>query len=451
VAIFIALAFTSTSIATAQDTVDNLREQLDRALAAIAELQERVARLEGERAGVEIPDDLEAQLQALLGEEPAALPSTRSKVFPSAYNPRIGVFVEALAEGGNADEKLGTDGDRFSLREVEVDMTLPVSPFAEATFIAAFEDRGAGEFESRVEEAYADVSVAALTGSDTGLRLRVGRFRLSFGVDNILHTHDLPQADRPLAVTRQLGGEGLVGDGLQLTLPLSSSEARDGLISATSASLALVNGDLFTGDDALLSDIATSAGLILDSDAPLIVARATHFAELSELSDIEFGVSWLTGLGSNAVTTDVMTKVEPSLFAVDVTWRSRNDETGMGSWLVSAQSIRSEVNYHEAATPGFPTGLEQTDGYWITVQRQVAANTYWGMRLGSSEVLGTQDSISALSPYVSWYADEFFRVRLQAQQLRTHTSGVDATAYRGLLQLSWNFGAHKPHPYWTSR
>lgn len=445
------LCLAAPPLAAQQADLDDLREQLAAALATIAELQQRVTRLEGQATDVHIADDLEAQLQALLIEEPSSPAPPRRTVSPSAFNPRVGVFVEALAEGGDADELFGTNGDRFSLREVEVDFSLAVSPFADATFIAAFEDMGSGEFESKVEEAYADVSIGALTDSDSLAEVRVGRFRLPFGIDNRLHTHDLPQADRPLAVSQQLGAEGLIGDGLQLTMPLGSSENADGMVSATTAELALVNGDLFTGDEALLGGLADGAGLTLDSDAPVIVARASHFIELGETSDIELGASWLTPVGSRAVITNVMTEIDPESLAVDLTWRSRDDETGQGSWLLSAQGVRTAVDFHQAATPGFPTGSERSDGYWFTAQRQSGPNTYWGLRFGSAEVLGTDDDISAISPYVSWYADEFFRVRVQGQRLRGRLSGQRRTAHRAMLQLSWNFGAHKPHPYWTNR
>ena len=445
------LCLTAPPLSAQQADVDDLREQLEAALATIAELQQRVTRLEGPQDDVNVADDLEAQLQALLIEEPSEPGPPRRTFLPSATNPTIGVFVEALAEGGDADEIFGTNGDRFSLREVEVNFALPISPFADATFVTAFEDLGSGEFESKVEEVFTDVSIGALTDTDSTAGMRVGRFRLPFGIDNRLHTHDLPQADRPLAITQQLGAEGLIGDGLQLTLPLGTSESAAGQVSATTAEVALVNGDLFTGEEALLGGLADGAGLTLDSDAPVLVARASHFVELDETSDVEFGASWITGVGSRAVVTDVMTEIDPEALAVDVTWRSRDDETGQGSWLLSAQGVRTAVDFNQAATPGFPTGSERSDGYWFTAQRQTGATTYWGLRVGSSEVLGADDDISAISPYMSWYADEFFRVRLQAQRLRGRLGGQRRTAHRAMLQLSWNFGAHKPHPYWTNR
>ncbi|MFT7464632.1 MAG: hypothetical protein ACI9EF_002989 [Pseudohongiellaceae bacterium] len=448
------LSAASSTIVSAQDSptdLGDLREQLAQALATITQLQQRVDRLESQHSDGDGVDDLEAQLQALLIDEPSTPAQPIRTLLPSAYNPRIGIFVEALAEGGNADEMFGTGGDRFSVREIEMDFSLPLSPFAEATFIAAFEDLGSGEFESRVEEAYADVNLGALSGTDTRANLRAGRFRLAFGADNRLHTHDLPQADRPLAVSQQLGPEGLIGDGLQLSLPVWTSENDEGLFSTSTADIALVNGDMFTGDEAILGELAGGAGLTLDSDAPLVVARASHFIELDRLSDLELGASWLSSVGSRAVVSDVGTKINPQAFALDLTWRSRDDESGRDSWLLAASGVRTSVDFGQTATPGFPTGGERSDGYWLTAQRQSGANTYWGVRVGSAEVLGTSDDISAISPYVSWYADEFFRVRLQGQRLRGRIGGDRRTAHRALLQLSWNFGAHRPHPYWSNR
>ena len=55
--------------------------------------------------------------------------------------------------------------------------------------------------------------------------------------------------------------------------------------------------------------------------------------ELSPQSDVEFGASYLRGVGSNAVRTDLGTKIEPTVYGLDATVRSRDDESGQDSWL----------------------------------------------------------------------------------------------------------------------
>ena len=59
--------------------------------------------------------------------------------------------------------------------------------------------------------------------------------------------------------------------------------------------------------------------------------------------------------------------------------------------------------------------------------------------------------VKDVTPYVTWYADEFFRLRLQAERLWIDGAGGSDTVNRALFEATWNFGAHMPHPYWTNR
>src|SRR5205085_12527088 len=68
-----------------------------------------------------------------------------------------------------------------------------------------------------VEESYAPSEALALRFWGTpplGRKIKVGRFRTAFGLNNISHTHDLPQSDRPLVIQEFLGAEGMVANGI---------------------------------------------------------------------------------------------------------------------------------------------------------------------------------------------------------------------------------------------
>ncbi len=427
------------TVLRAQTSNDELFEALREALATIAALEQRVEALE---AANPAQDPLEAQLQRLIGREGSAPP--RRTVFPSSLNPRIGVFMDAVATAGNVKEAPGENADRFSLRETEVDFRLPVSPFAEGVLIAAFEDAGSGEFESLIEEGYADIALGTFFDNPSASRAKLGRFRVPFGHDNKLHTHDLLQVDRPVSSSRHLGEEGLIGDGIEVTIPLGSSESDDGLGQATTLQLAVVNGEALTGEEGALGAAFDGTGVDLASDAPILVARASHFVELGERSDLEFGASYLDGVSKNAITTSTGGEVTPRMFGVDATWRQRDDESGVGSWLVSAEFLQSDFGYRG---PSVFEGKRQR-GASVTAQRQLTPSVYAGLRVGKTDELGTGVEVKEASPYVSWYADEFFRLRVQGQHLEMDP-GRHAT--RVFLQASWNFGAHSTHPYWTNR
>jgi len=427
----------------ATDANKDLREALRQALATIANLEKRVSQLETVKGS---EDPMEAQLRRLMTPVEAA-PAQRT-VFPSSNNPRIGVYMNAVIESGNVEEKLGENGDRFSLSETEIDFRMPIAPFAEGVLVTAIEDEGNNEFHTTIEEGYANVSLGGLFDFESATLAKIGRFRIPFGRDNQLHTHDLMQVDRPFVITQLLGGEGLIGDGIEFTTPLAHSESKDGYGRTTTLKAALVNGEVFTGEESLLGELADDAGLSLDSDAPVLVARATHYMELSELSNIEVGVSVLDNVGSNAVKVESGSKIDTRMYGVDVLWRNHDDETGVGSWLLQGEAVQSDFDYGKPSGGGFPTGSQTRRGVSVTAQRQLNPDMYAGLRVGKTDQLGTDLKVRNITPYISWYPDEFFRIRLQGEHLDVDPG---SNASRVFLQFSWNFGAHQPHPYWTNR
>jgi hypothetical protein len=438
---------------TAQDNAE-LRAELAAERAARQALEARVAQLES-LFGNMAPDPLELQLRGLIAPEELKAAGPRAPLTPAIHNPKIGVFMDATFEAGSFDNKLGAkDSDRALLRETEIDFRLPLAPFADGVAILALENRGAGEFEAVIEEGYADIAIGGLFDTDTRATMKIGRMRPKFGRNNQLHLHDWLQANQPLAVRNLLGDEGVAGDGVAFTIPLAHFGGDAvGSGQTTTLDLALVNGDVLGGEDGPLGELAAGAGLSLDSDDPMAIARLSHFVELGERSDVEFGISTMQRFGDMAVTTDAGTSVKPELWGADVTVRTRDDETGNGSWLFQAETIQSTIDFEDAMTPGFPVGREKNSGWWVTAQRQVGQNTYVGLRYGHSDVIGTGDVDMAISPYVSWYADEFFRIRAQVERLNRKVKGgpdIDDVT-RAILQFTWNFGAHQPHPYWTNR
>jgi hypothetical protein len=431
----------------AQDTVEELKAALERERAAREELERRLAAIES-RLGSSGIGDLELQLQGLVAPEalrPAAARAPTSKAF---YNPTIGVFMDSVIDAGNFDDRLGEDTDKFSLRETEVDIRLPLAPFATGVGIFTWENGGNNEFESAIEEGYADISLGGLFDTDWETTAKLGRFRPHFGRNNQLHTHDWLQVNQPLAVRNLLGPEGLVGEGVMFQQPLLHSGETAGEGRTTNLSLALVNGELFTGEETGAGSIAEDAGDPLASDGTMAVTRLSEFVELGRLSDVEVGVSNITRLSSDALVTESGSNVDPSYWDADVTWRSRDDETGVGSWLVQLEMIRARLDDHGAGL--FMSG--NRDGWWLTTQRQLSPTTYVGLLYGKSDMLDSDARDTSISPYVSWYADEFFRIRTQFEHLIRDGSTDDfSDANRLLLQFTWNFGAHQPHPYWVNK
>jgi hypothetical protein len=425
-------------------TIERLLEELAAERAAREALERRVSQLEGDSG-----DELERQLRGLVAPGDLERAPARPPSSPAFYDPAIGVFMDALLDQGNFDRRLGEDTDNFRLREVEVDMRLPISPFAEGVAILAFENQGNNEFEATVEEGYANIAVGGLTDTNIDTTMKLGRFRPMFGRNNQLHLHDWLQAVQPVAVRNLLGDEGVVGEGVLIHQPLASWEGDGGRGRALLLDLSVVNGEMFAGEETALGAAADGAGFAIESDDPIYVARVSQYSELDALSDIEFGVSAIGPLGANAVTTDVGQRVHVQYLDADVTWRSRASEHGVGSWLVQAEGMTARIDDDNGFVPD-----GRDSGWWVTVQRQTSLNWYVGVLFGASDVLTSEAEDQSISPYVTWYPDEFFRIRGQFEHLTRDGHGTEpdvSDANRFLLQFTWNFGAHQPHPYWVNR
>ena len=181
---------------------DRLRTDYER---RIDELEERM-------------EDLQIQmLRAGSDTQPVVAASAPPQVSYNSLNPAISVVANFLARADSRkvfiDESSRVD-NRFNLRETEIDLRVPVDPFADAVLIVSLESETPGEFEVGIEEGYVNVKKLPFMSSPLGLKFQVGRFRPAFGRLNLLHTHDLPTSSRSLPTEEFLGKEGFIQQGV---------------------------------------------------------------------------------------------------------------------------------------------------------------------------------------------------------------------------------------------
>jgi hypothetical protein len=234
--------------------------------------------------------DLRDQIEALEEEVAAARARAQTPAQQSAsvFNPGLTVFGNFLARADDrpafADDDAGAErvDDRFLLREVELDFRAPIDPWADGVVIAAFGAEVPGEYEATVEEGYVTLKrLPFLDSAPAGLKLKIGRFRPSFGRFNAIHLHDLPHVSYPRAVRTFLGPEGFTADGIsgQLFLP---SPSDDDVLDLTLA--VLDGGNVAVAPSADASDIAT-------------LGRVKWFRDLVPGHDLEVGLSGWSGSG----------------------------------------------------------------------------------------------------------------------------------------------------------
>ncbi len=204
-------------------------QALDRQL---ADLGAELDRLRSEYEGRidELQEQMEdLQIQMLRAGSDAGPPVVAASAPPqvsyNSFNSAISVVANFLARADS--RKVFVDGssrvdNRFNLRETEIDLRVPVDPFADAVLTMSIESETPGEFEAGVEEGYINLKKLPFMTSPLGLKFQVGRFRPAVGKFNLLHTHDLPTSLRSLPTEEFLGHAGFIQQGVSADFFLPS-------------------------------------------------------------------------------------------------------------------------------------------------------------------------------------------------------------------------------------
>ncbi|MCA8923092.1 MAG: hypothetical protein KDD82_14855, partial [Planctomycetes bacterium] len=405
-------------------TEEALRELRDAAAAALDDSEDAGA------AGASDEERLRRAAQAAVEDESPLYQSLLDAYSSfanrlNAFNPRITVIGDALGRLSASSAELVEDGinrdDRFSLREVELDMRADIDPYSKGVLILAWEEEEPGEYTATVEEGYLTLETLPL-----GFRAQLGRFRVPFGRINLLHTHDLPQPVRPYALTDMFGEEGFAENGVILTwlapkIPLELSAA---LLNGE-------NGTLFAG---------------ANSDDPAWLGRAEFFQQLGPSAFFALGASFAFGYNDapNPVNAGGAPDQESQLWGADVLlkWQSNQFQS-----LV----VQGEVFGLKKEVAG---GREHAFGGYGLVQVQPSQRWYFGARYDWSNYdEATEDRKQwAASGYVSYYTTEFLRFRLGFEHReRQTTGGGEPDLDTVFFQVTFVFGSHPVEPFWFNK
>jgi len=382
--------------------IEELRKKHDR---EIEDLRDEIDRLSEEAAEARRREQVPAQ-QSL-----------------SIFNPAITVFGNFLYRDDDQPVFVDNDpsepqiDDRFLLREVELDLRAPIDPWADGVLITTFEAETPGDYEASVEEGY--VLLKKLPGLDSapaGLKLKIGRFRPTFGRFNTIHLHDLPQTTYPIGVQDFLGTEGFIADGISGEFFLPSPSEKDVLDATVQV---IDGGNIAVAPDGDSSDLATNAHL-------------KWFRDLVPGQDLEIGTSVWT---SNA---------ENQLYGLDATYRWKPFVAGeWKSFLVGAEIFHSDLDDGtHAPHPG---------GWDLWSQYQLDRNLYVGARYGQAEDLDDESLLTqSVGAFLTYYTTEFLRFRVGVEHTESDESFLDDlnTAF---FELNFIYGSHPAEPYWVNR
>jgi len=383
-------------------------------------------------------EDRVKELERKQAQAPASNPAT-------ALNPTVTVVANMLwrlddknvfLEGDPAEPRID---DTFNLREVEVDLRSAIDPYADGVAILAVESEVPDEFEIAVEEMYATVKSLPFgfwEEPPLATKIRIGRMRVDLGRINKLHLHDLPQSQYGLVITDFLGEEGYVANGVS-TSSILGSVGETGV-------LQLGLGALQGGG----SEVAA------DTRVPNYLASLTFYTELAEGHSVDIGLyGHYGGTGKTGHQRYART------FSIDALYKWKPAKQGeWNSFIVGAQVLKTDRDFIDAVDTDFdgvPDTFNNADsqalGFLAWAQYQLDRRWYIGLRYDRSEFI-TDDSLehSRITPYVSCYLSEFFRVRASVERTMSDLdSEDDLTTF--LFELNVIFGAHPPHPFWVNK
>lgn len=340
-----------------------------------------------------------------------------------ALNPAISVVGNFVARADNQKIFL-SDGDRIdnrmNLREAEIDMRVPVDPYADAVLIMSLESEKPNEFSASIEEGYVNIKKLPFMPTPLGMKFQVGRFRPSFGKFNTLHTHDLPTTMRSLATEEFLGEEGFVSQGLstEFFVPTPWDEN-----SSLNAKLQVLTGGA-------------------------IAASPDHHNRLAYVGNLR----WFKTIGgSHNADVAWSTYVHPAkdsipavkLHAVDFMYRWKPFRQGQWkSYLLGGEVMFTDRNVEANRRPYGTSIFTQ-----VQLDRRKYAGVRWDYTTGLVDPTILRRS---LTPYFSYYFSEFLRLRLN-YETRWSSLATENRRRSAFIELNWIFGAHPPEPFWVNR
>ncbi len=374
--------------------------------------------------------------------QPSQQPSERPiQTTPSALNPAISVVGNFVGRTDSA-KVFNQEGERIdnkvNLREAEIDMRVPIDPYADGVLIASVGSDFPGRYTVDVEEGYVNIKkLPFMDRSPLGLKLKVGRFRPAFGKFNILHTHDLPQTFRSLPTEEFLGAEGFIQNGISgnffIPTPWSDRSSLD-------ATVEVLNG----GDIALSPQTRSRTSYL---------GHLRWFRTFQDAHNLEFGWSSYLRPSGNQVSS-------VNLQGLDFMYRWKPLRQGeWKSYILGGEWMYGRRAYPEASEPvevaqaieGMKPGRGKPKGISIFNQWQLDRRQYVGLRWDQTDTLFNPAlKRRSITPYYSYYFSEFLRFRINYGHRWSDLFTEDGRN-SVFLELNWVFGSHPPEPFWVNK
>jgi hypothetical protein len=355
----------------------------------------------------------------------------------------VGDLVADLSPKGSTQG----DGNRFSVREVELAVQSVVDPYFRGDVFLGISDLEGVS----IEQAY-----LTTTSLPNQFEARLGRFLMPFGKQNTTHRHDLHTIEYPYVIQRLLSDDGLKGTGiwgsrvfsplgffqeLQVTAVDRLNEPTEGLTPAEPVNKSL-------------------GGLGFS-------ARLRNYVDLSEAANFELSFSGITGKREQPLQQAYVAQLQDgvnaalarqTILGADLTYRWRPLQQGLYQSFILQGEVMHEINEKDPGIPGISGCAACTNatlgyagpardftGAYLFARYQTGQRTFIGSRYDwLQDPTNDGRTLNAGSVYLEWFPSEFSK--LVAGYEAVSPSG-GTLVNRLLLQASFSLGPHKPHPF----
>jgi hypothetical protein len=337
-----------------------------------------------EKLKQEITEQVERDIQPAL--------SAANKTFPSQFNPAIGLIIDTVA----SYQEHG--GGNFEFRTAELGLSASVDPFVRGYAILNF-----GPDEVEAEEA-----ALVTTSLPYNLALKGGRFFADFGRLSKFHDHDLPFVNRPIVLDEYVGGESQA-DGVEgsYLLPLNQ--------------YVTVTAGAYNKMGAANSRVDNLGPRPLSEFTYLV--HPTTFISLNDANSVDVGVSYAYTPRVDSFSVDNVEFLRDgklrNLGGIDITYRYI--PLGQASYRGLVWGTEVLLN-HETWNTGTDLAPDFTPetavGLYSYVEPRIWRWLYAGFLFQWVQSIDRQSPDTlAYAPYLTMWASEFQRIRLQYQYL----------------------------------
>lgn len=370
-------------------------------------------------------------------------------VAQTSLNPDISIIPRFSISTNDADESHGNEEShkdfQFTtpvgkLDEIELALQGYLNPYARGDVFLSWHGL---EGNVEIEEAYASF----VRGLPLDLNIRAGKYLVEFGKLNIIHPHAWSFVNQPFVLKNFLGEEGLNMLGLSASSLLPTGELYSRL---TFDVLRKLPADVHA--DELHSHAHETAAMVLEDTLTdsryFFSSRFMTFFPVTEYSDLELGISGLTGIHDRYFderfyygNLDFKYKWKPNMY---------QSLTLQGEWL---------MNFRRAFRDGDTTYFIEngkrvskqflSTGFYFFGDYQFAKRYTVGARVDYSQFPYSNDEYEyGASLFLGFYPVEETTVfRLQFSHTKLNIGHELKNINSITLQFMFSLGPHRAHTF----